>query len=187
VAYCIHCGEELTAGAAFCRSCGQPTGVMPRPERSRYAGFWRRVAGSLIDGLVLIIPIAILAGVLIAHGYRFGFHYHPHAPSGEPVLTGPGPRTEALLELVLTLPAWLYAALLTSSAWQATVGQRALGMRVTDLEGRRITFARATGRYFASIVSSWTLGIGYLIMIWTERKQTLHDLIAGTVVVHDRD
>jgi uncharacterized RDD family membrane protein YckC len=74
-----------------------------------------------------------------------------------------------------------------SSGWQATLGQRAVGVRVTDLEGRRISFARATGRYFASIVSDWTLGIGYLMMIWTKRKQTLQDMMASTVVIKRRD
>jgi uncharacterized RDD family membrane protein YckC len=54
---------------------------------------------------------------------------------------------------------------------------------VTDLEGRRIGFGRATGRYFAKILSSLTLFIGYLMAGFTEKKQALHDMIAGTLVL----
>jgi uncharacterized RDD family membrane protein YckC len=187
LAYCIHCGDELLAGAAFCRSCGEPTGAVSEIERGRYAGFWRRLAGSLIDGLVLLVPLGILAGIGAAYGLNFGYHYHPHATGGQPLFTGPTARQELVLQLVVAVPSWLYFALCMSSGWQATVGQRAVGVRVTDLEGRRISFARATGRYFASIVSDWTLGIGYMMMIWTKRKQTLQDMMASTVVVMHRD
>jgi uncharacterized RDD family membrane protein YckC len=183
----VHCGEELLAGAAFCRSCGEPTGGMSLIERSAYAGFWRRLAGSLIDTLVLLVPIGIVAGIGAAHGYRFGYHYHPHASAGQSLLTGPTPGQQLVIQLIVAVPSWLYFGLFMSSGWQATLGQRAVGVRVTDLEGRRISFARATGRYFASIVSDWTLGIGYLMMIWTKRKQTLQDMMASTVVIKRRD
>jgi uncharacterized RDD family membrane protein YckC len=59
----------------------------------------------------------------------------------------------------------------------------ALGIIVTDLEGRRIGFGRATGRYFAKILSALILGIGFLMVAFTQRKQGLHDMIAGTLVV----
>jgi len=78
---------------------------------------------------------------------------------------------------------WLYFALMLSSSKQATLGMMAVGLRITDLQGRRISFARATGRHFASLVSQITLFIGYLFILWTEKKQTLHDLMAGTLVL----
>jgi uncharacterized RDD family membrane protein YckC len=59
----------------------------------------------------------------------------------------------------------------------------ALGIRVTDLDGGRISFGRATGRYFGKILSGLILGIGFLMAAFTERKQALHDLLAGTLVV----
>jgi uncharacterized RDD family membrane protein YckC len=59
----------------------------------------------------------------------------------------------------------------------------ACGMKVTDENGNRITFARATGRYFGEYLSALTLFIGYMMAGWTERKQALHDLLAGTLVV----
>jgi uncharacterized RDD family membrane protein YckC len=70
-----------------------------------------------------------------------------------------------------------------SSAWQGTLGKKALGLTVTDLEGRRISFGRATGRYFAKIISTLILCIGYMMAGFTERKQALHDMIAGTLVL----
>jgi uncharacterized RDD family membrane protein YckC len=78
---------------------------------------------------------------------------------------------------------WIYEASMESSTKQATVGKMALGLKVTDLEGRRISFARATGRHFAKLISGIILLIGYIMAGFTERKQALHDMIAGTLVV----
>jgi len=85
-----------------------------------------------------------------------------------------------LLALVLT---WLYYALLESSSWQATLGKKALGLEVTDLAGGRISFGRATGRYFARWISAMTLGIGFIMAGFTEKKQALHDILVGTLVI----
>jgi|1185.fasta_scaffold02821_2 uncharacterized RDD family membrane protein YckC len=76
---------------------------------------------------------------------------------------------------------WLYFALQESSAHQATVGKRAMNIYVTDLQGRRISFGQATGRHFSRVLSS-ILAIGYIMVAFTEKKQGLHDIIAGTLV-----
>jgi Tfp pilus assembly protein PilE len=78
---------------------------------------------------------------------------------------------------------WLYFALMHSSARQATLGKMAFGIKVTDLAGERVSFLRATGRYFATWVSSILLAVGFLMAGLTARKQALHDMIAGTLVV----
>ncbi len=78
---------------------------------------------------------------------------------------------------------WLYEAILTSSSWQATVGKKILGLKVTDEMGNRISFARATGRHFAKIISVMTCFIGFIMAAFTARKRALHDMIAGTLVV----
>jgi uncharacterized RDD family membrane protein YckC len=70
-----------------------------------------------------------------------------------------------------------------SSSWQATLGKKAVGIVVTDLDGNRISFARAFGRYFAKLISLITLCIGYMMAGFTEKKQCLHDMICGTLVV----
>ena len=89
----------------------------------------------------------------------------------------------ALLQLIATAGGFLYFALMESSTNQATVGKMALGIKVTDLEGNRISFGRALGRTFAKILSGLIIFIGYIIAAFTEKKQALHDMIAGTLVV----
>jgi uncharacterized RDD family membrane protein YckC len=127
---------------------------------SMYAGFWRRVAAALIDGLIV--------GVVTAP-FSVGM--------------GSGNRYSATASSISTVVSWLYSALMESSAKQATLGKMALGIRVTDLDGNRIGFGKATGRYFAKILSALILGIGFLMVAFTERKQGLHDMLAGTLVV----
>ena len=87
------------------------------------------------------------------------------------------------VNLVSILVDWLYFSLLESSRWQATLGKKMLGLTVTDLNGNRLTFGKATGRYFAKILSSLILFIGFIMVAFTERKQGLHDQIAGTLVL----
>jgi uncharacterized RDD family membrane protein YckC len=142
-----------------------PVPPPPPPPPVEYAGFWLRVAAIVIDGLVLSV-VTVPAGLSMSDFDG----------------TGPGAFSPGLLTLS-TVVQWLYYALLESSSKQATVGKMALGIRVTDLEGRRITFGRATGRYFGKFLSGLILGIGFLMAAFTERKQALHDLLAGTLVV----
>lgn len=87
------------------------------------------------------------------------------------------------LTLVSTAIKWLYYALMESSSKQATIGKLALGLRVTDLNLHPIDFGRATGRYFGKIISGLLLLIGYIMAGITERKQALHDILAGTLVI----
>jgi uncharacterized RDD family membrane protein YckC len=79
--------------------------------------------------------------------------------------------------------AWLYYAIQETSPKQATLGKQALGIVVTDLQGKRIDFVKATIRYFSKIISSIILLIGYIMAAFTEKKQALHDMIAGTLVL----
>ena len=79
---------------------------------------------------------------------------------------------------------WLYHALLESSEWQATVGKRVLGLVVTDMAGQRVSFGRSTGRHFGKIITNLVPAfIGYLLAGFTEKKQALHDMIAGCLVL----
>jgi hypothetical protein len=90
-----------------------------------------------------------------------------------------------LIPASLVIP-WIYAALMESSSHQATLGKLALGLRVTDMNGQRISFARATARHFAKFISTWILFIGYMMAGWTERKQALHDKITECLVIRTR-
>ena len=134
-----------------------------------YSGFWRRVAASLIDSVILGVVGAILGIVL-----------------GLAMVSGGTDDTEVVEltgNVVGLFLGWLYYALMESSSKQATIGKMVMGIKVTDLEGNQISFARASGRHFGKIISSLILAIGYLMMLWTEKKQTLHDKMAGCLVV----
>jgi uncharacterized RDD family membrane protein YckC len=196
--FCIRCGTHLPEDAAFCASCGapvaRPPGANPEirmaapvepfaaPAVPNYGGFWRRFWSYLLDRFflgVVFTPVGFMVLVpLLA------------TQSTDWTDTDLPPETvSALLGAILTiaflafLGSWLYYALMQSSSRQATLGQLALGLRVTDVEGRRISFARASGRHFATVLTGLTLGIGYLMVLFTTRKQSLHDLVAGTLVV----
>lgn len=93
------------------------------------------------------------------------------------------PRIGEVYPLIAFVGDWLYFSLMESSSSQGTVGKIVCGLRVTDTQGRRISFGRATGRYFAKILSALILLIGYLMVGWTRQKRGLHDFIAGTLVV----
>jgi uncharacterized RDD family membrane protein YckC len=133
-----------------------------------YAGFWKRLLAFIVDWLVLGL-LLMLFGMLV---------------SGSMEITGIYARSEGMLELAGIILPWLYYAGLESSEQQATFGKLALNIKVTDLQGRRISFLRASVRYFAKILSSMLLLIGYIMVAFTARKQGLHDLIAGCLVVN---
>jgi uncharacterized RDD family membrane protein YckC len=79
---------------------------------------------------------------------------------------------------------WLYFAGLESSPRQATLSGRVLKTRVTDLQGQRLSFQRATVRHFAMYLTAFTpFFVGYLMAFWTKRRQTLHDWVSSTLVV----
>ena len=158
---CPSCGLANAADARFCQSCGaaagEPGSGAPAgfaPGPAVYAGFWQRVVASLIDWLFLGFATAVLAGVT----------------AGGWALAG------------VAIP-WLYEAFMLSGERQATLGKMALGIVVTDLDRRRLTFGRATGRHFAKYLSAILFGIGFLMAAFTEKKQALHDLVAGTLAI----
>lgn len=93
-----------------------------------------------------------------------------------------GPEN-SLVTLLSILVGWFYSAFMESGTSQATIGKMALGIKVTDMNGSRISFGRATGRHFSKIVSAIILLIGYLMMLWDDKNQTLHDKMAETFVV----
>ncbi len=104
-------------------------------------------------------------------------------PANDPwfMFTNTSPQVTALMLLFL-MGNWVYFAVLESSPWRATLGKKALGLSVVDLSGNRISFARASGRFFAKILSSMTFLIGFVMAGFTAKKQALHDMLAGCLV-----
>jgi uncharacterized RDD family membrane protein YckC len=140
-----------------------------------YGGFWIRVVAAIIDGIILrvvVAPVGIIFGGLGLAGRMMD-----GVPHMALHLLGSG-----ITIILLVFGSWLYEAFMESSSYQATLGKMIFGMKVTDLNGNRISFERATGRHFAKWLSAMILGIGYIMVGFTERKQGLHDLLAGTLV-----
>lgn len=133
-----------------------------------YGGFWIRVVAYIIDAIIIGIVQYVIAMIL---GVNM---FDPEAPQ-----TG----ASTLLNIISIAIGVAYFAGMESSAKQATVGKMAMGLIVTDVEGRRLSIGRAIGRYFAKILSALILLIGFIMVAFTERKQGLHDMIAGTLVL----
>ena len=188
--YCSKCGALMANGAAFCSACGQAFAVAATPTAAapgvQFGGFWLRFAAYLIDCVVILfgaivisIPLIFLTGLgsLLS---RIQIEEGQLNDAGGFVIFG----LFLLFGVVSLAVTWLYHALMESSEWQATVGKRAVGIIVTDMEGRRVSFARATGRHFAKIVSNLVpLEIAYIMAGFTEKKQALHDMLADCLVL----
>lgn len=134
-----------------------------------YAGFWKRVAAAIIDEIIIMIG-----------GFAFGFVFVM-------VMVAGGIDDLAVLEVMENILGiiliWVYFAVMESSPTQGTLGKMALGIKVTDLEGNKIDFPRATRRHFAKIISVLILYIGFIMVAFTQEKQGLHDMMAGCLVV----
>ena len=204
--YCSKCGTNIPTGASFCSACGQPTagalapaaappapGLPPRyvppvPASllpSPYAGFWLRVVAHLIDDLLLGIGIGILVLISVAMVGVGSLRATIEGLNGEDFQV-PGAIISAIFLLILAsiLLVWLYNAGMEGSQHQGTLGKMALGLIVTDAQGRPIGFGHASGRYFAKIITNLIpLGIGYAMAGFTDKKQALHDMIAGCLVL----
>jgi len=137
-------------------------------EDLAYAGFWARFGAAVLDGFVLAVPAFLVIGVLAATIGR----------AGDPTVT------VLLVYVVPILASWLYFAGMESGARGATLGKRAFHLQVLSAEGHeRIGFGRASARFFGRYLSMLVLYVGYLMQPFTARKQALHDLLSGTVVV----
>lgn len=171
VMFCPKCGARNKDDVQFCENCGSilpPPGApaVGIPAFVQYAGFWTRVGAYFIDGIILTLIFIPLWFGLVFISYSYGSN-----------------DTFYGILFVSFLIQWLYFAGMESSTRQATLGKGAVGIIVTDLNGSRISLGRATVRYFAKYLSSFLFGIGYLMIALTEKKQGLHDMIAGCIII----
>jgi uncharacterized RDD family membrane protein YckC len=205
--YCSRCGTAQADNAAFCGACGQPLGADLRPPvgpsvvatvppfltspvivpvHSPYAGFWLRFVAYLIDGLILVLVVGLFVVIMVAI-IGVGTLRGTNEPFDDPDRFFAAPAAIFFVSALITFilfAGWLYYALLESSIHQGTLGKMALGLIVTDMEGRRVTFARASGRFFAKMITGLIpLWIGYIMAGFTEKKQALHDMIASCLVL----
>ena len=210
--YCSKCGANLAPEAGFCTACGTPAGrsvaAISAPGLARagtpaayadpaglvvsrgfaFGGFWLRFLAAIIDGVIvgaalglLFLPLLFLTGFI--HSLEA---FVRSAGTGRPdpaIILGFFSMILVFSGLAIIVR-WLYFAYLESGEKQATWGKQVLGLYVTDLTGNPIGFGRASGRFFAKLISNLIpLAIGYIMAGFTERKQALHDMIAGCLVL----
>ena len=193
--FCSRCGLRVEEGARFCQACGQEAGstgnlpptlaVTPLPKQLPYAGFWIRFVAFLIDAVILSIPFFLVAVGLIFRFGRFALLAR-RGRFGPPDAAFMGPMILGFFFAfaIFIVVRWLYFAGMESSPRQATFGKAAMSLLVTDLKGQPLSFGHATGRFFAKIISGLIpFAIGYIMAGFTEKKQALHDMIAGTLVL----
>lgn len=144
-------------------------------NQENYAGFWFRVIAAIVDGIIsqigaiiVVIPLAFVLGASMA------------GTSSQREIEAAG---EAFGMIMGILIPWLYFTVSESSSWQATLGKKMFGLKVTDMAGNKIGFGKANARYWSKIISAIILLVGFLMVAFTKQKQGLHDIIAGTLVI----
>jgi uncharacterized RDD family membrane protein YckC len=154
---------------------------------TNYASFGRRFVALLIDGLILgVIQFVIIAPILGMIGFGAASNVgNLENMTDQQALGVAGAMAGAgmAINLVSIVVQGVYFILMESSARQATVGKMAMGIQVTDLNGNRITPMAAFLRYIGRIVSAIIIFIGYIMAVFTPKKQALHDMIANTLVL----
>ena len=187
---CEDCGETMNESAKQCKNCGwlvpatkpvrglaatrmDTTGAFEEPDLAP-AGLLVRIAGGFVDWTIAVV---LTFGIYLALGIGLTLISTGNA-------SGVGPEHLMLIAMgmSLLLVPWLYFAVLESSALQGPIGKALLGLRVTDVEGNSISFARASARYLTRIGTLLTGGAGLIPIAFTKRRQSLHDLLAGTLV-----
>lgn len=187
VATCVECGHTFQEDDGIriedrfvCAGC-KPTFFMrvhqgqPAISNLVYAGFWRRLVAKIIDVIIVQLPFQVLILFL------------------QDVVGLNNPDTEFTpLLIVFFFAAWLVplAANFTYNAYflstsGATLGKKVVRIRVIRPDGETLTFARGIGRTAAEIISGIICYIGYIMCVFDERKRTLHDHMADTIVVRD--
>jgi Predicted membrane protein/domain len=204
--FCPSCGQSNTDNASNCISCGRPLShtlktpeflsnaetatppIAPSPIGVNppriYAAFWFRFLALMIDGFVVSIVTYTIVLIYILLGLGLSLTDFAHMGGGKELPTS---VMFGMVLVVYVLPivgSMLYYSLMESSSKQATLGKMAVGIKVTDEHGNRISWARAVGRFFAHAITWLTMLIGFVVCVFTRRQQTVHDLIAQTLVVY---
>ncbi len=135
----------------------------------KYAGFWFRVIAAIVDAIITQI-----AAIVIMLPFAFAL---------EGQMDGNKIEGQFLAFVMGIFIQWLYFTVSESSMWQATLGKKMLGLKVTDMNGNKIGFGKANGRYWSKIISAIILLLGFIMVAFTAKKQGLHDIIAGTLVM----
>ena len=198
--FCPKCGKETDASGKFCQWCGADIASIPAnpvttpeeeegPDIGVYAGLGRRFVAFIVDIIIILLFDLVAMAVLgLTRGIQNSYYYFvQHVPVDQ--LTTDGTMAAflgtviAAYGVVLIIIPWLYFAGFESSRSQATPGKLLMHIVVTDMTGNKPTFARVTLRHFAKFVSALIIFIGFLMIGLTQKRQGLHDKIAGCLVL----
>lgn len=167
--YCTKCGKSYQADFKKCPYCNkqETKNTQAKDNFGNYrdraclrffqfkqADFALRMAATMIDLIILIIPVVLL--IIF---------------------------TKVIGVILCVIIGWAYYALLESSSLQGTIGKFALKLEVTDLEGQPLNLLQATKRYFAHYLSILTLGAGFIVLAFNDKKQAVHDLLTDCMVL----
>jgi uncharacterized RDD family membrane protein YckC len=200
--FCPKCGKETDASGKFCQWCGADIGSLPAPaspvvtqeeedgpDIGVYAGLGRRFVAFIVDIIIILLFDLVAMAVLgLTRGIQNSYFYFVQHIAVD-TLTPEGTMAALLgsilaaYGIVLIVIPWLYFAGFESSRSQATPGKLLMHIVVTDMTGNKPTFARVTLRHFAKFVSALIIFIGFLMIGLTQRRQGLHDRIAGCLVL----
>lgn len=145
-----------------------------------YAGFWKRVAASIIDSFILMMASWLVqVPLFMVMGLGMGSLFEGSSGLSD----GMGTLLVAIGYLISLAVPLFYFAWMHSSSMQASIGKLAIGIKVVDGQGRRIGFWRGFARYFAYLLSALLFCIGFLMAAFTDRKRALHDILCDTLVV----
>lgn len=202
--FCSNCGRANAEGATSCVQCGRPLMLAAPPASTTtysaappgttgtayvpqlfYAGFWLRFVAYLIDAVILgIVYTVLIVVVIFASGVAAMLRNLPENPTPDMFLRGAFVLAILALIAITTVITWLYYAWMESSPSQGTLGKMAMGLIVTDMQYQPVSFARASGRFFAKFITGLIpLCIGYIMAGFTAKKQALHDMIASCLVL----
>src|SRR5688572_6957466 len=161
------------------------TETTPEAAQVNYAGFGKRMAAHLIDQVM----ITFFCQPFYWEIHRQVSRYLKRMPKfksdygfDSSMYNKADNISNMLFAFMLVFIIWCYYAGMESSPWKGTIGKKLLGLEVTRLDGERAGFLQTTGRHFGKILSGIVLGIGYLVMLGNDRKQTWHDSMSDCVV-----
>lgn len=179
--------EPATAAAADTSPYAPPAAAVASEEgfvaghEVVHVGFWKRAAALFIDSMVVGFAyyIVMIAAMLVVGVGAFAMVGNDNPTAGGAALMG----MMGLVYLLYPVVSAIYYAGFESSSKQATLGKMAVGIKVVDRDGRRLSLKHALGRWLSAGLNYLTLYIGYLMAAFTDRKRGLHDMVAGTLVV----
>jgi uncharacterized RDD family membrane protein YckC len=149
----------------------------------KYAGFWIRQASGIIDLVIIMVPLVIVFSLIIVF-FMFAFIRSNSTGAVRSAVFGSAITCLiCMMYLVVFIIVWLYFAWFESSKYMGTPGKILLGLKVTDLNGNRISGGKASLRFICKTILDIFFYTGSIFITISEKKQGLYDIIAGTLVV----